>query len=250
MKLKDNLNPKYTQLSLYVIVTCIIIYILSRIADHMNVILTAIGNGLGWVFMILKPAAWGFFFAYFLAPAVDFCERHFSSLGIYKKKQKSARGLAVAVTVIAAAAIIALLLSIVISTVTNEVKVASVDSFFTGINSFVNTLNNFYNELLSRLNQMNISSSTLESYVTDAGNQLAQWIKGISNSLVTSLTNLKEFFTNLIFSIIFSIYFLLDGNMLAKYWNRVFDAISSKRFNKAARTFFKDADLIFSGYIR
>jgi predicted PurR-regulated permease PerM len=50
--------------------------------------------------------------------------------------------------------------------------------------------------------------------------------------------------------VIFSIYFMLDGNRISKYWLRVVRIIIGHRSAEPFRIFLSDADRVFSGYIR
>ena len=64
------------------------------------------------------------------------------------------------------------------------------------------------------------------------------------------LKNIPSFFLNLIFTIIFAVYFQLDHEGLRKYWGRAFRALFPTRFNDGIRLFAVDANRVFSGYIR
>jgi predicted PurR-regulated permease PerM len=52
------------------------------------------------------------------------------------------------------------------------------------------------------------------------------------------------------FSVIFSIYFLLDGRNLEHYWDKVLKTISSKRFYNGFHRIVDDTDRVFSSYIK
>lgn len=250
MKLKDRMNPKYTQLSCYVIVTCIIIYILSRVADNIDIIFGAIGSGLHWLHVILKPLIFGFAIAYILAPAADFFEHQLEKLKHYQKHPQKVRTAAVlSVSLIALAAII-LFLSVLISTFTHQLTVANVDDVFAMITSYAKTLNSFYSEATKRLQDLNIQSDVIEKYVDDIGTAVASFFKGMGSNMMKSASNVGAALTSSLFAIIFAIYFLLDGKQLMKYWNRVLSAFTSKKGDVKFHQFVKDADLVFSGYIR
>ena len=74
MKFKRKGNPKYTQISLYVIGTAVVIYILIKIASHAGDILGVVGTGLYWIGLVLKPLIGGFVLAYLLNPLVIWLE--------------------------------------------------------------------------------------------------------------------------------------------------------------------------------
>lgn len=250
MKFKNRMNPKYTQISGYVIVTCIIIFCLSRIADNLGVIFKSIGIGLSWINAILRPMIYGFAIAYLLAPAVDFFEKQLEKTKHYQKHGKKTRPAAVLIVMLIALAGIILLFSVIISTFTHQLTVASFDDILGMVDSYAKTLTNFYNTVSRRLSSLNIESSSLQKYFEEAGTYIAGIFSGMGKGLMKSVANLKTFLTNSIFAIIFAVYFMLDGKMLMKYWNRVLKAFTSEKADRRFHEFVKDADMVFSGYVR
>ena len=250
MKFRQNLDPKYTRISLYVILTAAAIYLLMKLADNFGNILIAIGNGMNWINVLIKPLAWGFVISYILFPITEFWEKRLQNLKCFKKKGKSARGVSVAITSVIAIAAIVLLLSVIISTITSNIQLINFNDIEGMINSVASTMNSFYDTVNSQLTKLNISSDQLNSYLQDAGDYIAGWFKLAGNNLQSSIYHMKDFFTNALFAIIFGIYFMLDGKGLMTYWNRVLKAISSRRFDRFFHLFISDADRVFSGYIR
>ena len=244
------MNPKYTQISVYVILTAIVIFILSRVADHTGDILMAIGAGARWLWKILKPLAIGFFFAYFLFPLRNFFVRKFSKCRFFRKRHSNGLGFAVAITVLVALGAIALLLVIVVSTFSHEVTVMHVDDITVMISSFASTLKDFVNNVGKWLESFNISSSQIKEALDNVASAANQYVARVGNQLVSSISGIVGFFSNMIFSIIFMIYFLLDSDNLRKYWGKVLRAFAGKHSLKWFRQFLYDADQVFSGYIR
>ena len=74
--------------------------------------------------------------------------------------------------------------------------------------------------------------------------------KGLTSGLSNAIGHIGSFLTNLLFAVIFAIYFLLDGKGLVRYWNRVLLAIGGRKVRKEFHVLAKDADSVFSGYIR
>ena len=250
MKFRQNLDPKYTRISLYVILTAAAIYLLMKLADNFGNILIAIGNGMNWINVLIKPLAWGFVISYILFPITEFWEKRLQNLKCFKKKGKSARGVSVAITSVIAIAAIVLLLSVIISTITSNIQLINFNDIEGMINSVASTMNSFYDTVNSQLTKLNISSDQLNSYLQDAGDYIAGWFKLAGNNLQSSIYHMKDFFTNALFAIIFGVYFMLDGKGLMAYWNRVLKAVFSKRFDRFFHLFISDADRVFSGYIR
>ena len=72
-KMKDRLtlNKQYTEISLYVIGTCVVLYVLYGILSYADNFFTAIGSSLAWIASILKPVVIGFIIAYLLYPLCE-----------------------------------------------------------------------------------------------------------------------------------------------------------------------------------
>lgn len=80
MRWRDKINKKYMQISLYVIITVVIIYALSLVVKNAPQILKEGMHWLKWFFKVIKPVILGFVFAYLMDPAVAFFERKYQSL--------------------------------------------------------------------------------------------------------------------------------------------------------------------------
>ncbi len=250
MNIKNKLDPKYTKISLYVIGTTAAIFILFRLSLNLGNVLSAIGNWLDWIFTLLTPVFWGFMLAYLLKPAVDKIEARLSSLPFFQKKKKSPRSLAVSITFLIIVILLVIGLSLLVSSLTKEIKVADADSLIQLVNYVSQSLQSFYKALLNSLDSLNIDSQALQEYINKIGNILANSIAGVGNNLVVSAQNISSFITNLLFTIIFSIYFLNDGKRIHSYWDKFANVVFSKKVRSVWAFIVKEADRVFSGYIR
>ncbi len=250
MNIKNKLDPKYTKISLYVIGTTAAIFILYRLSLNLGNVLNAIGNWLDWIFTLLTPVFWGFMLAYLLKPAVDKIETKLSTLPFYQKKKKSPRSLAVSITFLIIVILLVIGLSLLVSSLTNQIKVADADSLIQLVNYASQSLQSFYKALLNSLDSLNIDSQALQEYINKIGNILANSIAGVGNNLVVSAQNISSFITNLLFTIIFSIYFLNDGKRIHSYWDKFANVVFSKKVRSVWAFITKEADRVFSGYIR
>ncbi len=61
---------------------------------------------------------------------------------------------------------------------------------------------------------------------------------------------LERFFTGMVFGIIFSIYFMLDGSNIGKYWENVFRTVFGNAAGDTLRLAVDDFNRVFSGYLR
>ncbi len=250
MRWRDHFNPKYMQISVYVIITCVVIYIFARVADNIGDIVHAVSVGLKWMGVLFRPLFWGIFLSYVLHPVMHFVKKQLEKTPYYKKKGKSALGLAVAITVIGMLLAVTLLLSLLVSTLTRDIRLANLDDIENMINSLARTLNSFYYAVISKMEEMNISSEELNTYLSQVTDSIGNVLRGYAQNILGSMNHLQSFFTNFLFSVIFGIYFLLDGEGLLRYWKRVLKALASQKFYHRIAVLVQDADHIFSGYIR
>lgn len=251
-KFRDRLpnNRRYSVISFYVVITFIIIYILAKIGDNLDKIALAIGGGMRWLRVILIPLALGFALAYLFAPIVKFFRRRLEKLPYYKKRNKSGLGAAVAITAVSVAAGLILGLTFLISAFTHELTVVSFDSVTEFIKGISRSFGNVYSQLERWLDQLDISSdalTTVADSVTRWAGRLASSAAGRVGSMVTNLTG---YLTNGLFAIIFAIYFSLDAEGLKRYWKKFFKAVFPKKASHVLGVAVRDADRVFSGYIR
>ncbi|SKB49501.1 Predicted PurR-regulated permease PerM [Lachnospiraceae bacterium] len=248
---KKHFNKKYTTIAIYTVITFLIIFLLVRFTDNITAVFFGIRNGIHFLGIVLKPVIAGFVIAYILHPVVGFFEKQFCKFPIYKgDKAGKARTPAVALTMILAAAFVTAILSIVVSTFARQIILADFDTLSETVKLYVRNLNSLYRNMNIRLNELNLASPTLESYIEEAGGVLASAIQGVAKNMIASATNVGSFLTNTIFAIIFCIYFLIDGEPLKNYWGRVLKVVVKPRGYQLFCIFVKEADRVFSGYIR
>ena len=246
---KDKINKKYFEISMYVIFTCIVIFLLSRFTDQLPVIAKTTGSALKWVGAILKPVIIGFIIAYLLFPMLERLEGLLWKIKPLKKK-KSVRGLAVALQGVIILVGLFIVVSLLVSVITKQARAANSEDIIEGIKTYANSINELYRELIDRLDKLNINSAEIKSSVDTFTNNLGKYMLNLSSQLGNLAGNLKDGLATALFALIFSIYFLLDMPKLKKYWGRVLGIILPEKVKTTLDTLIKDADKVFSGYIR
>lgn len=250
MKISNKMNKQYTLIAIYVIITCSIIYILSLVAKNASGILAELMQMLKWLLRVAKPVAIAFILAYLLDPVVNFFENLYEKIRIKKWQLKSGRTLAVLTTVILFLAVIVLAISLLVYNVTNQLRLAKVDDIVILATNYINNISDFYNSVLDKLEKVNIHSDQINAYVRDNLTNLISALRNGGYSFVNSLSNISSYITTLIFALVISIYFMIDGKMIKNYIRKVGKAFLSVKWNTRISIFLKDADYIFSGYIR
>ena len=243
-------RKQYGLIAKYVVATVLVSYILLRLTDNAGKILVLAGNGIRMVGMLLMPLFWGFILSYILSPVVTYFEKRLRRVPYFRDRRKGRRAPAVAITCVLTLIAIGLVLSVVASAVTHSLKVASVEDLVVVVQSFAGTLGSFQQTLMARLNALNISSAEVTNALKEIGQRIASFTSGISSSLTGAVGHVGGFLTGTVFAIIFAVYFLLDGKGLTRYWNRVLLAVGGKKVRRHFHILARDADAVFSGYVR
>lgn len=249
MKFKDRFNHKYLQISLYVIMTAIIIYILSLIAKNAPTIFDALMEKLNWLLRVLRPIIVGFAFAYLMYPVVNFFEEKFRKLKLFKKMKRH-RIWAAVLSVFILFVALAGLVSLLIYSVTDQIRLANFDDIIRLAKEYMKSLEAFYNSVLNGLENLDIQSSQLEQYVEDTLKAILNALKGFAEGTINSITNISGYLTTIIFAFIIGFYFIIDGRLFTSYLKRISYALFSKKTNHKISVILNDMNYAFSGYVR
>lgn len=252
MKWKDKLNKKYMQISLYVIITSVIIYSLTLVAKNAPNIVHEIMVKVNWVLKVIKPVIFGFVFAFVMDPIVSFFEIKYIKLKKIKifRKFKASRTWASVTAVLLLMIAVVSLISLLVFSVTNQLRLANFDDIIKLGEEYMKSFDAFFQSILNKLNELDIQSNEIEQYVSNATAYVVKFLMGFADSTLASITNISGYFTTFIFSFIIGFYFMIDGRMFTSYIKKVFKALFSENTNKKVKRIIHDLDDVFSGYIR
>lgn len=252
MRLKNKMNRKYLQISLYVIITVVIIYFLKLLMDNSPVIIKSIVGKLSWLIKVIRPVIIGFVFAYLIQPIVDFFEAKYEKLRNYKifKRFIRPRTWAAITSVLLLLIVLVGFISLLVFIVTKQLKLANMDDITFLIKNYINSFEKFINSIASRLDQLDIKSEEIEKYVENTTGFILNVMKDFTNAVVNAITNFSGYLTTIIFSFIIGFYFLIDGKYFMSYISKASKALFNDNFNKKLKNFVSDLDMVFSGYIR
>ena len=220
------LDQKYLKICIYAAVTVLVTVIVGALAFSTGPFwsrLWAISTA------VLKPVIIGGIICYLLLPVVNKFEKLFNR----DQKHGWARKVSVLLTFAIIAAVIIIALGMLIVSIYKNIGSLSVES----LQTMVNTLREDYAEIGQYLEQVlanfNISSTNVSKILTSIAGAV------------------ENFFSSLLFGVIFAVYFLLDEkNSIVSYWRRAFRLIFGNKQEESVKMFLKDADNAFSGYIR
>ncbi|MDF2845832.1 MAG: hypothetical protein K0R00_4258 [Herbinix sp.] len=252
MKWKDKINWKYFQISLYVIITVLIIISIGLLLWNAPEVMDKLLEVLGWVVKVIKPVIIGFVFAYLMDPLVVFFEKRYEKL----KKLKVFRRIVAPRSWAAVTALLIFLLaltgliSLLVFTLTDQIRLAKLSDITKLAQGLMDNVNGLYNSILRELQKMDFQADQFEGYVKEVGVHAITMLKNFVNNTVNSFTNISGYFTTLIFSFIIGFYFILDGRLFLDYLRKISAALFTERANERMKRNMNDLDRVFSGYIR
>ena len=224
-KLKKLYNKEYIIISIYAVATVLVILLLGWLIYFIGGELRGLTAFLS---AVLKPLVLGLVFTYLISPLVRRFENNiFTSVDSQSKRKIAAVVLALLIVFI----VIGLIIGIVAFTVSRSLTAfspADIKDYFVILND---QFSRFWTTIEDQLASMNINFGSV-------GSMLTRIFSGIKTGATT-----------LLFALIFMVYFLLDEKIF-RYWADVFDVFANEKTKSVLRQFTRDADRVFSGYIR
>ena len=236
-------DRKYTQIAVYVVATVIAIYLVIAVGSNMTDILKWAKKGWGFLTQVFTPLLIGFVIAYLLKPLVEKVESSLRSISYFQKKKKLSHQLSVAITSLIVLFVFALLSAFVIRSIGKELAVTQFKDMSDFLRIIAKNVNAFYEDLIVQLKSMSISTVQLQQFLKTFAN-------GLTTNILGAISRVSDFFTNLLFSIIFAIYFMLDGEKLWNYWSKSIKAFTSRQVDAVIHQLLVDIEGVFSGYVR
>ena len=220
-KMKQYLDGKYTKIALYAIGTIVISFFLCILISMSGGFFEKFFHIIG---LVLKPIIAGGIIAYLFEPLVQWLEK--------KLKFKGARAAAVFGTLTIIVLLVISLLFIAVAFLTNQVQEINFSDIGNMLGDFSGQLNDIWAKAQEWLARRDIN--------------LGKITGGVSG-FISSLTGAAS---DILFAVIFSIYFMLDSKGITGYWDRVRNIFIKPKTREKVHEVLMDADKCFSGYIR
>lgn len=226
----DGFDPKYAKICVYAGVTTLVTIAVGLLMVNSGGFFLK-----AWELIrsVAEPFVYGMLMCYLLLPLVrkitDWLKEH----GIFPDSIVMRLRIGVTLTVALVALIvfvIVFLLVLVITRSVESVNLATIQSLLTSAEGDI---------------------TQLIDVLADAASDLGLIEAGEGpTTLVERFGEVSNLFSRVVFSLIFGIYFLLDGARVFNYAKRVFVAVFGEWLGPDLTTFLDDADNAFSGYIR
>ena len=228
---KKHLDPTYTKICLYAGVTVLATFAACLLLFNSS---SAIAGAWSLIQSILQPIIWGAILCYLLSPVVRWMDGRLEKA---IKKDEIRLYVSVGITLLVVALAIIGILVLLLIVVTRSISGVNIENLRHLIESFgvdINTLFDQVKELAERF-----------------GFSIEGFFNGDTASAITgAVSSVAGFATTAVFGVIFAVYFLLDGEGVAKYFKRLFYAMFGNRDHHRLTLVLEDADHAFSGYIR
>ena len=250
MNWKNLWNKNYALVVFYALVLALLYHLGVRILDHFPELGAHLQNLFPWASQVISPLLLGFAIAYLLSPICHFFERILSKNALLSKKQSLCQNISIFMTFLLLILGVVFLGSLLLSTLTKSIQVLRLEDLFQGIEDFASTVEKFYSDLYVRLGNLPIGGEDAKEAVQLLLQKAVVFFQNMGNSVFSSLGSLAGALSTLVFGIIFSLYFLADGQKILSYWARIFRLLFGERRLEKLRRFFVDADRVFAGYLR
>ena len=250
MKWKDLWNKKYLMISVYVLLTALLYHLGSRLVDHLEGLPSLWTKHFSWLSQVTSPLLLGFALAYLLSPLCSMLERFLGKIPLFKQKEKLRKNLGILLCYLLIFLFLVFLGSLLVSVFTKNIQLVQGEDFVKGLEGMLLLLKDFYDDLNRRILEIPIAGNNLQEGVQTFLAKLLSFVQNLGSNFLSSVGNMGGLIGNLLFGIIFSIYFLADGVKIALYWERILRLLIGEKRVLAFRGFLKDADRAFSGYIR
>ena len=250
MNWKNLWNKNYALVVFYALVLALLYHLGVHILDHFPELGAHLQNLFPWASQVISPLLLGFAIAYLLSPICHFFERILSKNALLSKKQSLCQNISILMTFLLLILGVVFLGSLLLSTLTKSIQVLRFEDLFQGIEDFASTIEKFYSDLYVRLGNLPIGGEDAKEAVQLLLQKAVVFFQNMGNSVFSSLGSLAGALSTLVFGIIFSLYFLADGQKILSYWARIFRLLFGERRLDKLRRFLVDADRVFAGYLR
>lgn len=252
--MKFEKNDRYFTLSIYIILTSLIIVIGTLAIFNIKSVWHFIWSMIEIIYWLFKPLIYGIVIAYLMDPIVEFyekrCKYHYQVRT--RKERKKERWHKRTVPTLLAFITLFMFIGVFVLLIMMNLQEISGKSFST-ITESLNNYMNYFESMLLRVTQF-----TEDLKLVGGGNQIIAQIYGYINSFVIHIYNkilgmigqIGSLAANVLLALVVAFYLLQDKVYILAFTQKFTQVICSKKVYRQVEVLGKDIDYVFSGYIR
>ncbi len=231
-KFLNRLDPRYAKVCLYASVTVLLTLVVGMVLVFSSDFFKKL-----WLLIcaVLEPTVYGALIAYLLNPMVVKVSHGLKRMGWQRDKGKLRRTMGIIVCVVVLTLMVTGLLLVMVLVVTRSINGMNTQT----IQRLFNDAQGDLSRLLTKIQGLATKFGFTPGQESDLGTRVTALFYGAKNALTT-----------MVFSVIFSIYMLMDGDRVGGYCLRVLKATVGERTTDKTMALLEDADRVFSGYLR
>lgn len=225
----DQFDPKYLKICIYAGVTTLVTIALGLLLYNSGPILIKTWE---LIRSVGEPFVYGLLMCYLLLPLVRRVIAWLERQGWFGENDTLRLHFAVAVSVVLVALLIGAVVFILVLVITRSLESVNLETIQSLMTSAEGDIMSLFTKLREAAQEFGLLSGAR------------------SSTIMGTFGEVTDIFTTALFSIVFGVYFLLDGARVFQYAKRVFVAVFGEYLGPDLSTFLKDADDAFAGYIR
>lgn len=237
-RLKDKIDPKYLKISVYAAVSITAAFALCMILFRSQSFLAGVWN---IIKTVLRPVIIGAVICYLLTPITNYLIRLLGGKG--KEAKRWVRPVAVLLTILLILAVVTGLIFLLSLFVYRGIRAISLDELRNLIAAANSEFSAFYHGIQNAISELELPAGKLE-------NLLADLLESVGTAISDVIAGLPKAAATTLFAAVFSVYFLLDGKRVGTYLKHAFSVLCRESTVQKARLLWRDADRVFSGYLR
>lgn len=250
-KMKACYNKKYALVCGYIIITAVIIFALAFATLNIKDIYSWINGFVKSILHLLKPIILGVIIAYLFEPLAMFFERQYKKIPFIKFKNiRTYRSLGTFTCLITVTLFIAAFVTLFVYSLTKQISGSGLDEVIVLVVGYINSFTESLGDVQETLAKFNIESNAIKDIIQQISTSLITLLQNFTDTLVNSTMTISGHLTNAMFGIIIAIYLILDKESFISYGNCFYKAMVSPKTELRIKSYWKDFDTIFSGYIR
>ena len=248
--LKDFLKDKATKRLAFFLAGVAGAGIIILLLMHLGDIFSGAEKFIGWVLGVTTGFIAGLVIAYLLVGVVEILQKQLQRIPFFDKRPMAARGLCIAATyLLIFIVVIGVLLAILIA-ITKRVQTINFADLPKLIQQLQIEVVGLMNSVLDTLEKFGIATDGMKAWINELTRSITGSLSNVGSGVLGFAGSVTGFFTDLLFAVIFSIYFLYDTKGLMTYWSKAFKAMLGEKAHGVFAILLKDLDTCFAGYIR